>query len=81
MDIIIALASLVAAITLIFIAGSYLGYPFGQLLLPYILQVMPDIHNIQSHDQQTPSRPLSIKERCRNASEHKLACRIGAILA
>lgn len=81
MDISIAFASLVVAISLIYIAGSYLGYPFGHLLLPYILQVMPDIRNIQSHDQQTPSQPLSIREHYRTSTEHELARGIGAILA
>lgn len=79
MKIVIASTGLTAAIILIYIVGFRLGHPFGQMLLPYIRQVVPDTGNIQSHDEQTPSQPASINYRY--ASGHKLARDIGAILA
>ena len=81
MNIVIALASLTTAVILVYIAGSLLGYPFGQFLLPYVQRYMTDIRNINPHDQQTPSQSLSSNEYHRNPSEDKLVRHIGAILA
>jgi hypothetical protein len=79
--IILAFATLAAAIALIYTAGCSLGYPFGQLLLPYIQQVIPDTRKTQTHDQRASPQPESSKDQGRNFSEDKLARVIGAMIA
>lgn len=50
--IIIASTSIITAIVVIFAAGSYLGYPFGQ----FILRFIPDTQPIQTQYQHIGSQ-------------------------
>lgn len=47
----IACTAFAVVVAVTYHLGAYLGYPFGQLILQCLPQLVPDTHNQQMHDQ------------------------------
>lgn len=74
----ISITSLIAAIATLYIAGSYLGYPFGQFILRSIpntqhMEIQPIQHQLAQEGHANPSYSTS-------ASGHAMARGLGAII-
>ena len=79
MMITIAATSLIALIAILYIAGSYLGYPFGQFILRSIpntqhMEIQQIQHQLAQEDHANPNCTAS-------TSGHAMARGLGAMLA